>query len=88
MNAVPTKAASQDKIIVKVGSREVQLTTSINPTGRTWVPEADLIDYYYNVAPFILPHLKDRPLSLVSGGIESEGSEMLPWHASGSASPR
>ena len=76
MNAVPTKAASQDKIIVKVGSREVQLTHLDKPY---WPDDGyrkrDLIDYYYNVAPFILPHLKDRPLSLVRfpGGIESEG---------------
>jgi bifunctional non-homologous end joining protein LigD len=28
------------------------------------IPKASLIQYYHNVAPFILPHLRDRPLSL------------------------
>lgn len=28
------------------------------------VPKAQLIQYYHSVAPFILPHLKDRPQSL------------------------
>lgn len=28
------------------------------------VTKADLINYYHQVAPFLLPHLKDRPLSL------------------------
>lgn len=28
------------------------------------IPKAKLIEYYHSVAPYILPHLKDRPLSL------------------------
>jgi bifunctional non-homologous end joining protein LigD len=28
------------------------------------IPKAKLIEYYHSIAPYILPHLKDRPLSL------------------------
>jgi bifunctional non-homologous end joining protein LigD len=28
------------------------------------IPKARLIEYYHGIAPYILPHLKDRPLSL------------------------
>lgn len=62
--------------VAKVGNREVRLTH----LDKVYWPEdgftkGDLIDYYYNVAPYILPHLADRPLSLVRfpGGIESKG---------------
>ncbi|MCQ9634143.1 DNA ligase D [Chryseobacterium sp. WG23] len=39
------------------------------------ITKRDLINYYYQVAPFILPYLKDRPQSMnrFPNGIEGEG---------------
>lgn len=62
--------------IVKVGAQEVTLTN----LDKVYWPEQgytkrDLVDYYAGMAPYILPHLKDRPLSLVRypHGIKGEG---------------
>lgn len=57
---------SQNEMFVQVEGREVRLT---NLDKVYWPGEgytkADLIDYCTAVAPYILPHLEDRPLSLV-----------------------
>jgi bifunctional non-homologous end joining protein LigD len=62
--------------MVRVGKREVQLTH----LDKVYWPadgytKRDLIDYYAAVAPYLLPHLKDRPLSLVRfpGGTGEKG---------------
>ena len=62
--------------IAKVGAQEVALTN----LDKVYWPEQgytkrDLVDYYASMAPYILPHLKDRPLSLVRypKGIKGEG---------------
>jgi bifunctional non-homologous end joining protein LigD len=34
------------------------------PDPETRFTKADVIDYYIRVAPFILPHLKNRPVTL------------------------
>lgn len=50
-----------------------------NPTKKLWPKDGftkkDLFDFYRTVAPFMLPHLKDRPLSLhrFPNGIGSQG---------------
>lgn len=49
----------------KIGGREVKFSN----LGKLYWPEdkitkRDLINYYYQVAPFILPYLENRPLSL------------------------
>ncbi|MDC4226000.1 MAG: non-homologous end-joining DNA ligase [Candidatus Manganitrophus sp.] len=43
--------------------------------------KADLIDYYSKVAPFALPHLQDRPLTLIRfpEGIEGESFYQKDW---------
>lgn len=68
--------APEEAVVARVGNHEVKLTN----LGKVYWPEdgytkGDLIDYYYRVSPYILPHLKDRPLSLVRfpDGISSEG---------------
>jgi len=59
-----------------VGKRDVQLTHLDKvywpSDGHT---KRDLIDYYVAIAPYLLPHLKDRPLSLVRfpGGTGEKG---------------
>ncbi len=56
---------AKKKEIARVGGREVTLT---NPRKVFWpeegITKGDMIAYYRSVAPFILPHLRDRPLSL------------------------
>ncbi|MGE5580340.1 MAG: non-homologous end-joining DNA ligase [Bacillota bacterium] len=69
---MPSKGA----VMVRVGERDLQLTH----LDKVYWPDAgltkrDLIDYYVAMAPVLLPHLKDRPLSLVRypNGILEEG---------------
>jgi bifunctional non-homologous end joining protein LigD len=42
---------------------------------RTGFTKGDLVDYYYRVAPVLLPHLHDRPLTMrrFPGGVEEDG---------------
>ncbi|MEX0975092.1 MAG: non-homologous end-joining DNA ligase [Bacillota bacterium] len=63
-------------VVVRVGGRDVQLTH----LDKVYWPadsftKGDLIDYYAAMAPVLLPHLKDRPLSLVRfpGGTGEKG---------------
>jgi bifunctional non-homologous end joining protein LigD len=62
--------------MAKVGEREIRLTN----LDKVYWPEdgytkRDLIEYYYRVSPYLLPHLRDRPLSLVRfpDGVASSG---------------
>ena len=61
---MPAKAKKRDQQVV-VGNRRLKLTNLdkvLYPdTGTT---KAEVIDYYARVADVILPHLKDRPLTL------------------------
>lgn len=54
-----------DHWIVRAGNLELRLTNLTrvywDETGYT---KGDLLTYYYNVAPYLLPHLRDRPLTL------------------------
>lgn len=66
----------KDQVRVRVGWREVTLTN----LGKVLWPgdgftKGDLIDYYARVSRYILPHLRDRPLSLVRypNGISAPG---------------
>lgn len=68
--------SKNNRIRVKIGSREVELS---NLDKVLWPQDGftkrDLIEYYAQVANWLLPHLKDRPLSLVRfpEGIEAGG---------------
>lgn len=66
----------ETRTLARVGEREVRLTH----LNKVYWPDdgytkRDLIDYYYSVSPYLLPHLKDRPLSLVRfpDGVSSPG---------------
>jgi len=54
------------KILTRVGEREIILS---NLDKVFWPDDGftkgDLLEYYAKISPWILPHLKDRPLSLV-----------------------
>jgi bifunctional non-homologous end joining protein LigD len=55
------KVTSQDTIEIEGNTVEL-----INVEREVWpgVPKAELIKYYHTIAPYILPYLQDRPLSL------------------------
>lgn len=52
-----------DNVLLPVGARKVQLTNLRKPF---WpdlkITKGDLIQYYADVAPYLLPHLKDRAM--------------------------
>lgn len=61
----PLLASGPDEAAVQIGGRELRFTN----LNKLYWPEdgytkRDLINYYDRVADFLLPHLKDRPLSL------------------------
>lgn len=68
--------AGKGAVIARVGKRDVQLT-HLDKVYWPWdgFTKGDLIDYYASVAAYLLPHLKDRPLSLVRypGGVAEQG---------------
>jgi bifunctional non-homologous end joining protein LigD len=54
---------------VDVDGREVRLSNLTKPywppdAGRAAITKGDLLTYYWNVADLVLPHLRDRPLTL------------------------
>lgn len=67
---------ARDRVRVRVGPRQVTLT---NLDKVLWPEDnftkGDLIDYYARVSQYVLPHLRDRPLSLVRypDGISAPG---------------
>src|SRR4051812_38145287 len=55
----------QDETELNIDGRRVKLTRLdkvLYPESRT--TKADVIDYYVRISTFILPHLKDRPVTL------------------------
>jgi len=67
---------SEETQVKKVNGHELKFT---NLSKVFWpdeqITKRDLINYYYQVAPFILPYLKDRPQSMnrFPDGIKGEG---------------
>ncbi|HWJ03597.1 MAG TPA: non-homologous end-joining DNA ligase [Verrucomicrobiae bacterium] len=63
------------KVVTRVNNRDIALT---NLDKVFWPEEnftkSDLIDYYYSLAPYLLPHLRNRPFTLVRypDGIKGE----------------
>ncbi|MGI9072947.1 MAG: hypothetical protein ACR2JB_16950 [Bryobacteraceae bacterium] len=61
----PGTSDGADEVTLEIEGHEVKCTR----LGKALYPEArftkaSVIDYYVRVAPFILPHLKDRPVTL------------------------
>ena len=60
-----TTTDSTDKVTLEIEGQQVtctNLTKTLYP--QTRFTKAEVIDYYVRVAPFILPHLRDRPVTL------------------------
>jgi bifunctional non-homologous end joining protein LigD len=63
--ASSAQSTAKDEVVLRVEGREVKctrLSKVLYPQSRT--TKAEVIDYYVRVAPFILPHLEDRPVTL------------------------
>src|SRR6185312_16273652 len=72
--AAVRRLARQDGVM-RAGRRNVRIThpdKALFPDGTT---KADLAEYYRDVAPVMLPHVRDRPISMqrFNGGIERPG---------------
>jgi len=60
-----TQSSGSDEAVLDIEGQPVKCTRVskiLYPQSRT--TKANVIDYYVRVAPFILPHLKDRPVTL------------------------
>jgi bifunctional non-homologous end joining protein LigD len=61
--------------ILKIGGKELQLTNLEKVLfPKTGFKKGEIIQYYIEIAPVLLPHLKDRPLTLkrYPNGVEGE----------------
>ena len=61
----PIESTGNDEAVLEIDGHPVKctrLSKVLYPQTRT--TKADIIDYYVRIAPFILPHLKDRPVTL------------------------
>jgi bifunctional non-homologous end joining protein LigD len=56
--------AGHKETVVRVDTHSLKLTRLTKPLYPSGFTKAQVIDYYLRVSPFILPHLKDRPVSL------------------------
>jgi bifunctional non-homologous end joining protein LigD len=64
------------KDMIKVGAHTIELSNQdkiLFPKSK--ITKGDLVHYYENVAPFMVPHLRDRPLNMMRfpNGITHEG---------------
>jgi bifunctional non-homologous end joining protein LigD len=65
-----------DRVLVHIAGRELELSNLdkvIYP--ETGFTKGEIIDYYVRVAPVLLPHLRDRPLTRIRypNGVQSSG---------------
>ena len=72
------------RVTVSVGERELQLSNLEKPLFPTGFTKRDMLDYYARIAPVMLPHLKDRPVTVkrFPNGIEAKGfiEKNIPKH--------
>jgi bifunctional non-homologous end joining protein LigD len=65
LRSSPSKADKPEGNFVKLGGKEVRITHPekiLYP--KVGFTKSDVIDYYARIAPVLLPHLKDRPLTM------------------------
>jgi bifunctional non-homologous end joining protein LigD len=60
----PPKGAKGSAVLAEVGGRELRLTNLEKPLWPSGHTKGDLINYYVELAPVLLPHLEGRPLTL------------------------
>ena len=73
------------RVTVSVGDRELQLSNLDKPLFPSGFTKGDMLDYYARIAPVMLPHLKDRPVTVkrFPSGIDGKGfiEKNVPKHA-------
>ncbi len=73
------------RITVTVGEHELQLSNLEKPLFPSGFTKRDMLDYYAKIAPVMLPHLKDRPVTVkrFPNGIGAAGfiEKNVPRHA-------
>ncbi|HLN43497.1 MAG TPA: non-homologous end-joining DNA ligase [Acidimicrobiales bacterium] len=73
------------RVMVDVGGRELQLSNLEKPLYPTGFTKGDLLDYYARIAPVMLRHLRDRPVTVkrFPEGVEQQGfiAKNVPRHA-------
>jgi bifunctional non-homologous end joining protein LigD len=78
-------AASRKKRIVEVEGRQLTLTNLEKPMYPSGYTKGQVIDYYIRVSDYLLPHLKDRPVTLkrYPNGVQGKFfySKEAPRHA-------
>ncbi len=73
------------KVTVTVGDRELQLSNLEKPLFPSGFTKRDMLDYYARIAPAMLPHLRNRPVTVkrFPNGIDHQGfiEKNAPRHA-------
>jgi len=54
----------ENRVTVNVGTRELKLSNLDKPLFATGFTKGDMLDYYARIAPVMLPHLKQRPVTV------------------------
>jgi bifunctional non-homologous end joining protein LigD len=74
-----------DRVTVTVEERELQLSNLEKPLFPSGFTKRQMLDYYARIAPAMLPHLKDRPVTVkrFPNGIAQKGfiEKNVPRHA-------
>jgi bifunctional non-homologous end joining protein LigD len=86
--AVPAKEAPMNPSKSSAATRKPRVTNAerVIDTG-SGVTKGELVDYYLQAAPLILPHLKGRPVSLVRAPEGIGGELFFQKHAKGTEMP-
>jgi bifunctional non-homologous end joining protein LigD len=56
---------ARDRVVVQVADRQLTLTNLSKPLYPDGFSKAEVIDYYTRIAPVLLAHLRDRPVTFV-----------------------
>src|SRR6185369_12048867 len=77
--AVQGKSAAPPALALPAGLRITHPERVIDAS--TGITKGELVAYYAQVAPLLLPHLKDRPVSLLRAPDGVEGEQFFQKHA-------
>jgi bifunctional non-homologous end joining protein LigD len=74
-----------ERVNIRVDGRELQLSNLEKPLFPTGFTKRDMLDYYARIAPAMLPHLRDRPVTVkrFPQGVHHKGfiEKNVPRHA-------
>jgi bifunctional non-homologous end joining protein LigD len=74
-----------ERVDIRVDGRELQLSNLEKPLFPTGFTKRDMLDYYARIAPAMLPHLRDRPVTVkrFPQGVHHKGfiEKNVPRHA-------